>query len=137
MGIGETLVTPSAQSWEVIHITPERWQQVKGLLCEALEYEPQQQQDFLASVCKGDSDLRNEVELLLAHQVETNVDMIEKCAADAAQLRFEVSNDSERNLGMRIGAYKILREIGHGGMGSVYLAKRDDEVYRQEVAIKL
>ena len=137
MGIGETLVTPSAQSWEVIHITPERWQQVKGLLCEALEYEPERQQDFLASVCKGDSDLRNELELLLAHQVDTNVDMIEKCAADAAQLRFEVSNDSERNLGMRIGAYKILREIGHGGMGSVYLAKRDDEVYRQEVAIKL
>src|SRR5688572_32960806 len=63
--------------------------------------------------------------------------MIEKCAADAAQLRFEVSDDRERNLGMRIGAYKILREIGHGGMGSVYLAKRDDEVYRQEVAIKL
>ena len=58
---------------------------MKSLLCEALEYEPQRQQDFLASVCKGDSDLRNELELLLAHQVETNVDMIEKCAADAAQ----------------------------------------------------
>ena len=39
--------------------------------------------------------------------------------------------------GRRLGAYRITREIGHGGMGSVYLAARADDVFHKEVAIKI
>lgn len=76
--------------------------------------------------------------MLLAHQVDANEDPLEQCAADAAaHLRFDSGLDGGERIGTRIGAYRIVREIGHGGMGSVYLATRDDEEYRQEVAIKL
>jgi eukaryotic-like serine/threonine-protein kinase len=72
---------------------------------------------------------------LLDQQVDTGDDVIEQCASDAAA-RLRV-NDSATKEGTRIGPYRILRELGHGGMGAVYLAERDDEHYRQQVAIKL
>jgi serine/threonine protein kinase len=40
-------------------------------------------------------------------------------------------------IGRRIGPYRILRELGHGGMGAVYLAERADQQYEKRVAIKL
>lgn len=110
---------------------------MKELLNEALDYEPERQQTFLALACAGDTDLRSEIQLLLAHQVDANDDMIEKCADDAARLRVDAAAGGAMEIGSRIGPYKILREVGHGGMGAVYLALRDDEHYRQEVAIKL
>lgn len=68
-------------------------------------------------------------------QVDTDDDVIEQIASDAAtRLRL---TDPTTQAGTRIGPYKIVRELGHGGMGAVYLAERDDEHYRQQVAIKL
>ncbi|HEX6729147.1 MAG TPA: protein kinase, partial [Pyrinomonadaceae bacterium] len=63
--------------------------------------------------------------------------MFEKCAAEAVLLRLENSFENTTMAGSRIGAYRVLREIGHGGMGTVYLAARDDDQFRQQVAIKL
>ncbi len=103
------------------------------MLSEALELETERQRQFLDSVCVHDSDLRAEIDLLLAQRVDTGSDVIEACAADAARLR----SGAPVKTGSRIGAYRVLREIGHGGMGTVYLAERDDENYRQQVAIKL
>ena len=107
---------------------------MKTVLSEALDLETGRRRQFLDSACAHDSDLRAEVDLLLAHQVDSENDAIEECAADAA--RFRLAQDVTR-IGSRIGAYKIVREIGHGGMGTVYLGERDDKQYRQQVAIKL
>jgi len=107
---------------------------VKTVLSEALDLETGRRRQFLDSACADDADLRAEVDLLLAHQVDSENDAIEECAADAA--RFRLAQDVTR-IGSRIGAYKIVREIGHGGMGTVYLGERDDKQYRQQVAIKL
>ncbi|HJP92025.1 MAG TPA: protein kinase [Pyrinomonadaceae bacterium] len=115
-------------------ITPERWQQVKQILAKALDVDSGRQQEFLDFACGSDSGLRAEVESLLAHRVETSSDVIEMCASDAA--RFRVKAEPSR-AGTRIGAYRVVREIGHGGMGAVFLAVRDDEQYQQQVAIKL
>ena len=104
------------------------------MLSEALDLETGRRRQFLDSACEHDADLRAEVDLLLAHQVDSENDAIEECAADAA--RFRLAQDVTR-IGSRIGAYKIVREIGHGGMGTVYLGERDDKQYRQQVAIKL
>ena len=135
MGLSEVVVATHTQHREVIDITPERWQQVKKVLAEALELDTERQRQFLDHSCAEDADLRAEVDLLLAHQVDTNVDVMEACAVDAARLRVDAFTAAKP--GARIGVYKVLREIGHGGMGTVYLAERDDEQYRQQVAIKL
>ena len=106
---------------------------MKKVLSEALELDTVRQRQFLDHSCADDADLRAEVDMLLAHRVDTGNDVMEECAADAALLR----PDAPTKIGTRIGAYKIVREIGHGGMGTVYLAERDDEHYHQQVAIKL
>ena len=109
---------------------------MKHLLAEALELDTGRQQQFLDSACANDTDLRAEIDLLLAHRVETHSDLMEQCAADAALLRLD-TDATNFTTGNRIGPYRILHEIGRGGMGAVYLAERDDEHYRQQVAIKL
>jgi eukaryotic-like serine/threonine-protein kinase len=135
MGLGEALAA-AATKHRRPYITPERWQQVKHLLSEALELDTARQRQFLDSACAGDADLRAEVDVLLAHRVDTGSDPMEQCAVDASVLRLDADADGAKT-GNRIGPYRILREIGRGGMGAVYLAERDDEHYRRQVAIKL
>ena len=108
---------------------------MKRVLSEALELDTERQRQFLDHSCADDADLRAEVDMLLAHQVDTGSDVMEECAADAARLRLDAA--AATKIGTRIGAYKVVSEIGHGGMGTVYLAERDDEHYHQQVAIKL
>jgi hypothetical protein len=50
---------------------------------------------------------------------------------------FPEAPDEESLAGRQFGAYQILREIGRGGLGAVYLAARADDEYRKEVALKL
>lgn len=105
------------------------------MLSQALELDTGPRRSFLDSACASDAELRAEIDLLLDQQVDTSDDMMEQCAADAAaRLRL---NEGTTQAGTRIGPYRIVRELGHGGMGAVYLAERDDEQYRQQVAIKL
>ena len=100
-----------------------------------MELDTAGQRQFLDSACAHDDDLRAEIDLLLAHRVDSDSDLIEQCAADASSFRFHAEGAAQT--GNRIGPYRIVREIGRGGMGAVYLAERDDEHYRQQVAIKL
>lgn len=102
-----------------------------------MELETGRRGQFLDSACAGDVELRKEIDILLAHQVDTTGDIMEECAADVARLQVNGNGIEGARIGSRIGAYKVLRSIGHGGMGAVYLAERDDEQYHQQVAIKL
>ncbi len=113
----------------------ERWQRVDALFEAALDQPLDQRPSFLAAQCQGDGALRQEVETLLAaagkagHFLET----------PARQPGADSPGDStgEPPAEAAIGPYRILREIGEGGMGAVYLAVRDDDAYRKQVAIKL
>jgi eukaryotic-like serine/threonine-protein kinase len=135
MGFSQALAATTTRHEEVIPITPQRWQQVKQVLSHALELDAGSRRSFLDSACANDAELRVEVELLLDEQVATGDDVIEQLASDAA-VRLRLNDDATKE-GTRIGPYRILRELGHGGMGAVYLAERDDEHYHQQVAIKL
>lgn len=110
---------------------PEKWDQVKELFTLALERDPEERSDFLRQACAGDDSLRSEVESLLS-SFDGTATFLEDCPA--ADL---LSAQSRAMAGRRIGAYRIIREIGHGGMAVVYLGERDDQNYRKQVAIKM
>ena len=112
-------------------LTPERWQQMKRIATDALERDPGSRVAFVAQACAGDATLQSEINLLLAQDAQSIDDF-------AAQARTQMQTDHDSRLvGQRIGAYKILREIGRGGIGAVYLAQRADGAYDKLIAIKL
>jgi serine/threonine protein kinase len=116
-------------------MTPERWGQLKELFRVAAEHEPQQRAVFLDQACASDSALRADIESLLASHDQAE-NFIETPAADGASKAIaELS--VEQFAGRRIGSYRLIREIGRGGMGTVYLAERADEQYKKLVAIKV
>ncbi len=113
-------------------LDPERWRRLEELFTAASELPKSERGGFLAEACAGDQALRLEVEELIAAS-DGSQTRIEHAVRGAFELA-AVETDPERE---RIGPYRILREIGRGGMGTVYLAERDDEHYRQRVAVKV
>ena len=102
----------------------EREQRILDLLDQALEKPPPERQEFLDEACGDDTLMREGVEALL----DTEIDGL--LAAPA----FSV-HDDDADVGRRIGPYQLVRLLDRGGMGSVYLAKRED--FEQRVALKL
>ena len=116
-------------------MTPERWEQVREILDGALALDADARDEYLASTCAGHDDLRREVESLLASYVPEGHHFLDTPALQAHGGPAPAELTS--SIGRRVGAYEILEEIGHGGMGEVYRARRADGQYDQQVAIKL
>ncbi len=110
---------------------PEKWEQVKELFTLALEREAAERGEFLRQACGDNNALRSEVESLLSSFDGAASFLEDSPTADLFSARFRTM------AGKRIGAYRILGEIGHGGMAVVYLAERADDQYRKRVAIKM
>ena len=113
-------------------MTSERFQQLKAIVADASEEQsPSKRAELVAERCGGDQTLVREVESLLAETTDAMESYAEKATGalrrDSAPLA----------AGLRIGAYAIVRELGRGGMGAVYLAKRADGVFDKQVAVKL
>jgi TolB-like protein/Flp pilus assembly protein TadD len=114
-------------------MNPDRWQKLKSILAEALEHEsPSARSTVVTRSCADDVDLLREVESLIAEADQT--DSFEECAENLA---IAVPQEDASEIGRRVGAYIIIREIGHGGMGTVYLAARADGYFEKQVAIKV
>ncbi len=116
-------------------VPPEKWGQLRELFRVAIEHEPQERAAFLDRACPDDASLRAEIESLLAsHDRAEN--FIEK-PAFADTVKAFAEPPAEQFAGNRIGHYQVVREIGRGGMGTVYLARRADDQYQKLVAIKV
>ena len=112
-------------------MNPERWRRVRELFDEALDLAPEQRPAFLQALDAADAPLAEEVESLLRASADTE-DFLETPAVE--QFR---GLGVEAEARSRIGPYAVIRELGHGGMGTVYLGARSDQGFEKTVAIKL
>ncbi len=110
------------------------WQRIKKILGDALDLDPGARPAFIAAACGGDERLRSRVETLAA-SADGDWELVDAAPAQRLAALFDVAPRSR--VGDRIGAYEILSELGHGGMGMVYLAGRADDEFQKKVAIKL
>ena len=105
--------------------------EIESIFEDAIELPPKDRGRWLTGRCGADSQLHAEVDALIAaHERAEGVLEGNVVAAGVRAL-----GDSRR--GRRIGAYRVMSELGRGGMGVVYLAERDDGQYEQRVAVKL
>jgi eukaryotic-like serine/threonine-protein kinase len=114
-------------------MSPDRLRKIRNLFEAAVDLPAESRLAFLERACSEDHDLLGEVRrLLLAHEQAQGFiakPILQRPLPDSDQL-----NSME---GRRIGPYEIIREIGRGGMGKVYLARRADHAFQKHVALKL
>lgn len=108
------------------------WHRVTELFHAALERAAGERAEFLDAECAGEGELRTEVEEMLASYL-AEPDFLEQPVGETALALL----DADTLEGDQVGPYRVLRRIGNGGMGSVYLAERDDKHFRKRVALKL
>ena len=119
---------------------PERWRRIEATLTAALEVPTAERAAVLDTLCAGEPELRREVESLLAADSKSGEFLDSGAPAFAAPYVAELPapdlGTGDRPGGV-IGRYRLLQEIGRGGMGAVWLAERSDGQFEQRVALKL
>jgi eukaryotic-like serine/threonine-protein kinase len=109
------------------------WQQVKEIFGDALELTPEKRQLFLDKACAADESLRREVESLIASTEKESLFMEEPAVGKVAEMFDEAKKNGR--IGERFNHYEIIKQIGAGGMGEVYLAR--DKKLDRKVAVKI
>ena len=121
-----------------MQMNQQRWRRLKDIVADALEEDsPAARTELLTRECADDLSLLREAESYLADADALSgeeTDRLEECAAVTAAA---VRRERIFTAGHRVGAYVIIRELGHGGMATVYLAARADGYFEKEVAIKV
>ncbi len=111
----------------------ENWLQVKEIFAGVLHLAPEKRADFITQHCSGDERLRLEVESLLSSYNSADL-FLESPAVGEVADRF-VADSHELKQGDYLNHYQIIRKLGTGGMGEVYLA--EDRKLERRVAIKV
>jgi eukaryotic-like serine/threonine-protein kinase len=120
-------------------MTPERWQNVKDVLCAVLALEPERRSAYLDSACGIDASLRRAVETLLDLEEDARSGFLESppvIGSPTSEGTADEHGPHETVPGTVLGHYHLLQKVGEGGMGEVWLAEQREPV-RRRVALKL
>src|SRR5215469_7204260 len=132
-------------------MNPERWLRIDELFHAALAREPAARSAFLIAACGADSALRFEVQALLAADHRAGSFLEHAAATDLRNRLIEYQAliekgrpqtgeatrpDSAPLAKQTVGAYTLESPIGHGGMGTVWLARRSDGRFEGRAAVK-
>jgi TolB-like protein/Flp pilus assembly protein TadD len=112
--------------------TPERWKEIDRIFSAAVELKPDERLTFLDQACGADDELRKEVELMLAHDLPQSL-VGARAIEEATQLL--APNSPQKLQNENIGPYQVIKSLGAGAMGHVYLAH--DKRLKRSVAVKL
>jgi eukaryotic-like serine/threonine-protein kinase len=119
----------------------DRWAEADALFSAALDLPPERREAFVRAQAALDPALRDAALALLSASETADSFLGERGAVIPADLLSELVGQLEAQdgpqVGERIGRYRLVREIGRGGTGTVFLAERDDGAFRQRVAVKL
>ncbi len=114
-------------------MTPDRWKKVEELFHAALALNPEERDDYLQRLCPDDPDLRREVQSLLSENDDDPAFLSDPVANVSERPETASAGDDEKH----IGPYTVIRTIGSGGMGEVFLAKRTGTDVQHFVALKV
>ena len=112
-------------------MTPERWRQIRAVFDAASALPAAERDAFLASAGEGDDELRREVESLLAAAEADPAFLADPASLSGLGLAEEPAPR------LRIGPYRVVGELGHGGMGTVYAGLHEQGGFTRRVALKV
>ncbi len=120
-------------------VDPQRWRRLRTLLDQAMDHDGAARVAFVDSLCAADAELREDLQRLLIQHARDEEEISIDPYALAAPLILAAADATteEDRIGQQIGVYRLLRLIGSGGMGSVYLAERNTDNFVQRVALKV
>ena len=122
-------------------MTPDRSQRVEEIFQAVVALTPEERERYLCVACNDDVTLKQDIEerLLLHDSAATGQTSFSPYSAPTGPplWKTDQTEDIDPLIGRRLGAYKIERQIGRGGMGAVYEALRADREFTKRVAIKL
>jgi TolB-like protein/Flp pilus assembly protein TadD len=115
--------------------SPERWSEIDALFDQALRLTPEERGAFLEKACKGNRELRRQVERLL-RAAEVDDSFLEEGGGLEGPMLEDLRQEASSDLsGSKLKHYDVLSRLGAGGMGEVYLA--EDTELKREVALKV